>query len=138
MNVEAMRLDHLKSVIVGIANRRRLVADAAIVRETTRTSPESTMRIPFAPIASADLCEVGVLKAGAKRNYAGLLLLNIDEVEELIIEDDLNYRGPSLHLRQQITHSEHSEAAVTAQGDRLPGIPIAHETHWRGIGHRRP
>ena len=42
-----------------------------------------------------DLREVGVLKAGAKKNYAGLLLLNIDEVEEIIIEDDLNYRGPS-------------------------------------------
>jgi hypothetical protein len=39
-----------------------------------------------------------------------------------------------LHLRQQISHSEHSEGAVTPQGDRLPGMPIAHETHWRGIG----
>ena len=62
MNVEAMRLNHLKSVIVGIANRRRLVADAAIVRERTRTSPESSMRIPFAPIASATFAKLGFLK----------------------------------------------------------------------------
>jgi hypothetical protein len=28
MSVEAMRLNHLKSVMIGIANRRRLIADA--------------------------------------------------------------------------------------------------------------
>lgn len=46
-----------------------------------------------------DLCEVGVLEVGSERNCASLLLLNIDEVEELIIEDGLNDRNLSFHLR---------------------------------------
>lgn len=73
MNVEAIRLDHLKSVIVGITNRRRLVADAAIVREKTQTSPEIFSANSFCALASVTFAKSGSLEPGAKRNYADLL-----------------------------------------------------------------
>jgi len=44
--------------------------------------------------------EIGILECNSEGDYAGLLLLDIHEVERPIIEDDLNHWGLSFHLRQ--------------------------------------
>ncbi len=87
-----------------------------------------------------DLGEIGVLEIHAKGDHPGLLLLDVDEVEGFIIEDDLNHRSLSLHLRQQVAQSQHREAPVAAQGNRLPAWirQLRAERIGRGIGHGRP
>ena len=41
--------------------------------------------------------EIRVLEIDAKRDHAGLLLLDVDEVERFVVEDDLNHRRLALH-----------------------------------------
>ncbi len=48
-----------------------------------------------------DFGKIGVLEIHAKRSYPALLLLDADEVQGIVIEDDLNHRNLSLHLRQR-------------------------------------
>src|SRR5712692_2747037 len=81
-----------------------------------------------------------VLQTYAEGDYAGLLLFDIDEVERFIVEDDLNYGRSSFHLRQEIAHPQHGEAAVAAQSDGLPSWvgQLRAERVRCGIGHRGP
>src|SRR5271163_4100800 len=62
---------------------------------------------PFRPHRLCNLGEIWILELHAKRNEAGLLLFDMDEVELLVIENDLNHGSSSLYLRQQIAHSQH-------------------------------
>ena len=87
-----------------------------------------------------DLGKIRVLKIDAERDHAGLLHLDIDEIERFIVEDDLDHRRLPLHLCQQIAQSEHGETAVAAQRDCLsPRIrQLRAKGIGRGIGHRGP
>src|SRR5882757_4307907 len=62
----------------------------------------------------SNLGEIWILELHAKRNDAGLLLFDMDEVELLVVENDLNHRSSSFYLRQQIAHSQHRKAPVAA------------------------
>src|SRR5580658_3608474 len=57
---------------------------------------------PFRPHRLGNLGEIWVLELDAKRNKAGLLLFDMDEVELLVVENDLNHGSSSFYLRQQI------------------------------------
>src|SRR6202451_2400442 len=67
---------------------------------------------PFRPHRFSNLGEIWILELHAKRNEAGLLLFDMDEVELLVVENDLNHGSSSLYLRQQIAHSQHREASI--------------------------
>src|SRR5580704_6902765 len=69
---------------------------------------------PFRPHRLRNLGEIWILELHAKGNEAGLLLLDMDEVELLVVENDLNYGSSSFYLRQQIAQSQHREAAIAA------------------------
>src|SRR6266478_5387019 len=69
---------------------------------------------PFRPHRLRNLGEIWILELHAKRNDAGLLLLDMDEVELLVVENNLNHRSSSFYLRQQIAHSQHRKAPVAA------------------------
>src|SRR5580698_8988074 len=69
---------------------------------------------PFRAHCFSYLREIWILELHAKRNKAGLLLLDMDEVELLVVENDLNHGSSSFYLRQQITHSQHREASIAA------------------------
>src|SRR6202451_3372145 len=60
----------------------------------------------------SNLREIWILELHTKRNKAGLLLFDMDEVELLVVENDLNHGSSSFYLRQQIAHSEHREASI--------------------------
>src|SRR6202522_4849389 len=67
---------------------------------------------PFRPHRISNLRKIWLLEIHAKRNETGLLLLDMDEVELLVVENDLNHGSSSFYLRQQIAHSEHREASI--------------------------
>src|SRR6266851_2069460 len=69
---------------------------------------------PFRPHRLSNLGEIWVLELHAKRNDAGLLLFDMDEVELLVVENDLNHGSSPFYLRQQIAHSQHREASIPA------------------------
>jgi hypothetical protein len=92
-------------------------------------SPGSSMRMPLAPIVSATFAKFGFLKIDTERNQTGFLHLDVDEVQRFVIEEDLHYRNPGLHLRQQVAEAEHGEPAIAAQA-RSPGaqgMPVEHQ-----------
>src|ERR1700687_4307979 len=62
----------------------------------------------------SNLCKIWIFEVDTKRNKAGLLLFDMDEVVLLVVENDLNHGSPSFYLRQQIAHSEHREASIAA------------------------
>src|ERR1700729_3786926 len=66
---------------------------------------------PFRPHCLGNLGEIWILKLHAKRNKAGLLLFDMDEVELLVVENDLDYGSSSFYLGQQIAQSQHGEAS---------------------------
>src|SRR6266403_5251118 len=74
---------------------------------------------PFRSHRLSNLGKIWILELHAKRNDAGLLLFDMDEVELLVVENDLNHGSSSFYLRQQITHSSHREASIAAQRDAL-------------------
>src|SRR5271155_4491925 len=69
---------------------------------------------PFRAHRLSNLGKVWILKVHAKRNEAGLLLFDMDEVELFVVENDLNHASASFYLCQQIAHSEHSEPSIAA------------------------
>src|SRR5271170_2811010 len=69
---------------------------------------------PFRPHRLSNLGEIWILELHAKRNKAGLLLFDMDEVKLLVVENDLNHGSSSFYLGQQIAHSQHGEAAIAA------------------------
>src|SRR6266481_4340086 len=69
---------------------------------------------PFRPHRLSNLGEIWILELRAKRNDAGLLLFDMDEVELLVVENDLNHGSSTFYLRQQIAHSQHREASIPA------------------------
>src|ERR1700722_5599897 len=66
----------------------------------------------FRPHRLSNLGEIWILELHPKRNHAGLLLFDMDEVELLVVENDLNHGSSSFYLRQQIAHSQHREASI--------------------------
>src|SRR5277367_2090475 len=60
----------------------------------------------------SNLRKIGILEVHAKRNEAGLLLFNMDEIELFVVEDDLHNGSSSFYLSQQIAHPQHREASV--------------------------
>src|SRR6266404_5098069 len=74
---------------------------------------------PFRAHRLSNLGEIWILELHAKRDDAGLLLFDMDEVELLVVENDLNHGSSSFYLRQQIAHSQHREASITGQRDAL-------------------
>src|ERR1700723_106800 len=68
----------------------------------------------FCPHRLRNLGEIWILELHARRNDAGLLLFDMDEVELLVVENDLNHGSSSFYLRQQIAHSQHREASIAA------------------------
>src|SRR5580658_6709768 len=69
---------------------------------------------PFRAHCLSNLRKIWILEVHAKRNEAGLLLLDMDEVELLVVENHLNHGSSSFYLRQQIAHSAHREASIPA------------------------
>src|SRR6266436_3298256 len=69
---------------------------------------------PFRPHRLSNLGEIWILELHARRDDAGLLLFDMDEVVLLVVENDLNHGNPSFYLRQQIAHSQHREASIAA------------------------
>src|SRR6202162_3027469 len=67
---------------------------------------------PFRAHGLSNLGEIWILELHPKRDDAGLLLFDMDEVELLVVENDLNHRSSSFYLRQQIAHSQHREASI--------------------------
>src|SRR5271170_8445700 len=67
---------------------------------------------PFRTHCLSNLRKIWILELNAKRNKAGLLLLDVDEIELLVVENDLNHGSSSFYLRQQIAQSQHREASV--------------------------
>ena len=55
---------------------------------------------PFRPHRLSNLGDIWILELHAKRNDAGLLLFDMDEVELLVVENDLNHGSSSFYLRQ--------------------------------------
>src|SRR5258708_2090856 len=74
---------------------------------------------PFRAHCLSNLRKIWILELHAKRDDAGLLLFDMDEVELLVVENDLNHGSSSFYLRQQIAHSQHREASITGQRDAL-------------------
>src|SRR5271170_684053 len=66
------------------------------------------------------LGEIRILEIHTEGNKTGLLLLDMDEVELLVVENDLNHGSSSFHLRQQIAQPAHREASISAQCNALP------------------
>src|ERR1700728_1692291 len=64
---------------------------------------------PFRAHCLSNLRKIWILELHAKRNDAGLLLLDMDEVELFVVENDLTHGRSSFYLRQQISHSSHPE-----------------------------
>src|SRR5580692_11033801 len=69
---------------------------------------------PFRTHRLRNLGEIWILEVHPKRNEAGLLLLDMDEIELLVVENHLNHWSSSFYLRQQIAQSSHREASITA------------------------
>src|SRR5580704_1307801 len=69
---------------------------------------------PFRSHRLSNLGEIWILELHAKRNDAGLLLFDMDEVELLVVENDLDHGSSSFYLRQQIAHSQHREATIAS------------------------
>src|SRR6202051_3036928 len=67
---------------------------------------------PFRPHCLSNLRKIWILELHAKRNDAGLLLFDMDEVELLVVENDLHHGSSPFYLRQQIAHSQHREAYI--------------------------
>src|SRR5437867_9597486 len=67
---------------------------------------------PFRAHRLSNLGEIWILELHAKRNNAGLLLFDMNEVVLLVVEYDLNHGSPSFYLRQQVAHSQHREASI--------------------------
>src|SRR6266853_3648534 len=74
---------------------------------------------PFRAHRLSNFGEIWILELHAKRDDAGLLLFDVDEVVLLVVEDDLNHGSSSFYLRQQIAHSQPREASITGQRDAL-------------------
>ncbi len=49
-----------------------------------------------------DFCEIRILEIHTEWDYAGLLHLDVDEIQLFIVENDLNHRGFSLDLGEQV------------------------------------
>src|SRR6202050_1885150 len=67
---------------------------------------------PFRAHCLSNLRKIWILELHAKRNDAGLLLFDMDEIELLVVENDLNPGSSSFYLRQQIAHPQHGEASI--------------------------
>src|SRR5271156_783865 len=67
---------------------------------------------PFRAHCLSNLGEIWILELDAKRNEAGLLLFDMNEVELLVVENDLNHGSSPFYLRQEISESEHREASI--------------------------
>src|ERR1700686_4384866 len=89
---------------------------AILVRESLSQTLSNILGIfdtnPFRSHRLSNLGEIWILELHAKRNNAGLLLFDMDEVKLLVVENDLNHRSSSFYLRQQIAHSQHREASI--------------------------
>src|ERR1700690_228416 len=96
------RVDNDRTILIG----KRLSQTLANVPRLFDTNP-------FRPHCLSNLREIWILKLHAKRNEAGLLLLDVDEVELLVVENDLNHWSSSFYLRQQIAHSQHREPSIS-------------------------
>src|SRR5271169_6619704 len=83
-------------------------------RQTFSNVPGVLDTNPFRAHCLSNLGKIWILEVHAKRNKAGLLLLDVDEVELLVVENDLNHGSSSFYLRQQIAHSQHREASIAA------------------------
>ena len=66
------------------------------------------------------LAEVRIHEISPERDETGLLLLEVDKIQQAVVEDDVHDADLPLDLGQQIAQPEHGEAAVPAQGDGLP------------------
>src|ERR1700685_36355 len=62
----------------------------------------------------SNLRKIWILEIHAKRNKAGLLLLDMDEVKLLVVENDLHHGSSSFYLRQQIAQPQHRKASIAA------------------------
>src|ERR1700722_17559101 len=69
---------------------------------------------PFRAHCLSNLRKIWILELHAKRDEAGLLLLDMDKVELFVVENDLNHGSSSFYLRQQIAHPSHREASIAA------------------------
>src|SRR6266496_5931621 len=89
-----------------------------LVRESFSQTFSNVLRFldtnPLRAHCLSNLGEIWILELHARRNDAGLLLFDMDEVELLVVENDLNHGSSSFYLRQQIAHSQHREASIAA------------------------
>src|ERR1700690_2852022 len=89
-----------------------------LVRESfSQTFPNVLGFLDTNPFRAHRLCnfgEIWILELHPKRNDAGLLLFDMDEVELLVVENDLNNGTSPFYLRQQIAHAQHREASIAA------------------------
>src|ERR1700693_5596968 len=89
---------------------------AILVRESFRQTFANVLGFfdanPFRAHRLSNLGEIWILELHARRNEAGLLLFDMDEVVLLVVENDLNHRSSSFYLRQQIALSQHREASI--------------------------
>src|ERR1700751_5902106 len=69
---------------------------------------------PFRAHCLSNFGEIWILELHARRNYARLLLFDVDEVVLLVVENYLNHGSSPFYLRQQIAHSQHREASIAA------------------------
>src|ERR1700733_11717417 len=89
---------------------------AILVRESFRQTFSNVLGLldtnPFRAHRLSNLREIWILEVHTKRDEAGLLLFDMDEVELLVVQNDLNHGSSSFYLRQQIAHSQHCEASI--------------------------
>src|ERR1700734_3661618 len=95
------RVDHDGAILV----RKRF-------SQTFSNVPRFLDTNPFRAHGLSNLRKIRNFELHAKRNEAGLLLFDMDEVELLVIENDLNHGSSSFYLRQQIAHSQHREDSI--------------------------
>src|ERR1700722_14293619 len=69
---------------------------------------------PFRAHGLSNLRKIWILEIHAKRNKAGLLLFDMDEVELLVVENDLSHGSSLFYLRQQIAQPQHRKASIAA------------------------
>ena len=68
---------------------------------------------PFRAHCLSNLRKIWILDSTPKRNKAGSVLLDVDEVN-FSVQNDLNHGSSSFYLRQQGAHSQHCEASIAA------------------------
>ena len=61
---------------------------------------------PFGPAGLGDLAEVRVHEVRPEGDEAGLLLLDVHEVEHAVVEDDVDDGRPTLNFGQQVAHAQ--------------------------------